>query len=272
MAGRGKIPTFNASLSAVTAALLPRTMSFKDHFSGHARDYARFRPSYPNALIDWLAENATVEALAWDAGCGSGQLSVLLARRFQRVIATDASAEQLARATRHRRVEYRNSRAEESGIAAESVDLAVAAQAVHWFDLPAYYREVRRTGRPDSMVALVGYGEIAVGGSVDEVISRFYNGVLAPYWPPERRLVEEGYRSLPFPFEEVETPSLEMEAEWGVDELLGYIGTWSAVAALVKSAGPNALRSFGDALAESWGAGPAVRRVRWPLSLRAGRL
>jgi SAM-dependent methyltransferase len=246
--------------------------SFKDHFSATAAGYAAHRPTYPAALTGLLADIAPRPDLAWDAGCGSGQLSVLLADRFARVIATDASIEQIAHATPHPNVSYVVARAEAGVLADGTVDVAVAAQAAHWFDLPAYYAEVRRVGRRSGAVALVTYGLVRVDPRVDPVIDRFYSQVLGPYWPPERRHVEQGYRSLPFPFEEIGVPSLEMRASWRHSDLVGYVETWSAVWALERAVGPGPLEAFRRELGHAWGADAAVRPVHWTLSLRVGRL
>src|SRR4029077_19007824 len=178
---------------------------------------------------DFLARLAPARQLAWDAGCGSGQLSVLLAGSFDRVVATDASAEQIGRATPHARVEYRCARAEASGLPERAVDLATAAQAVHWFDLPAYYAEVRRVTRPGGIIAMVSYGVLTADADLDRVIQPFYRDVLASYWPPERRHVDEGYRSLPFPFGELEAPALEIRLDWRLEDLVRSEGTCAAV-------------------------------------------
>ena len=245
---------------------------FKDHFSEIAAAYAAHRPSYPAALIDFLARLAPERRLAWDAGCGSGQLSVLLAGRFDRVVATDASAEQIARAALHPKVEYRCGPAGVSGLPVGVVDLATAAQAAHWFDLPAYYAEVRRVTRSGGIVALISYGVVTADAAVDAVIQPFYRDVLASYWPPERRHVDDGYRSLPFPFEELATPACEIRLDWRLEDLVGYVGTWSAVWALERAEGPGPLASFHRELAHAWGAPATARTVRWPLALRVGRV
>ncbi len=247
---------------------------FKDHFSQVAAAYATHRPSYPMALVDFLAPLAPARGLAWDAGCGSGQLSVLLAEQFERVWATDASDEQLAPVTAHPRVTYRRAPAEASGLADGVVDLATAAQAAHWFDLPSYYAEVRRVTRPGGVIALISYGVMTVDSDVDAVIRPFYHDVLGAYWPPERRHVDEGYRSLPFPFGELRPPipPFEIRLEWRLEEVIGYVGTWSAVWALERAAGPAPLEAFRRALARVWGAAELIRPVRWPLTLRVGRV
>lgn len=242
-----------------------------DAYAERAAAYAVHRPAYPAGLVAFLADLAPRHALAWDAGCGSGQLSVLLAQRFDRVVAADASAAQLVHARRHPRVFYRRVRADASGLPDAVVDLAAAAQAAHWFDLPAYYAEVRRVTRRGGGVALVTYGRMMVGPDVDPIIGAFYGGLLGGWWPPERRHVDEGYRSLPFPFEELAAPAFEMRAEWGLAEVLSYVDTWSAVCALVRSEGPAPLEAFRRELSRAWGTG-GVRSVTWPLAVRVGRV
>jgi SAM-dependent methyltransferase len=246
--------------------------SFKDHFSDVAAAYAAYRPSYPPALVDFLARLAPARRLAWDAGCGSGQLSLLLAGHFEQVVATDASPEQIARATAHPKVEYRCARAEASGLRERVADLVTAAQAAHWFDLPAYFAEVRRVTRPGGIVALISYGVVTADADLDAVIRPFYREVLGAYWPPERRHVDEGYRSLPFPFEELDGPSLEIRLDWRLEELVGYVGTWSAVWALERAQGQGSFATFRRELAKAWGPATTVRTVRWPLALRVGRV
>ena len=247
-------------------------MTFKDHFSGAATGYAAHRPVYPRAVAEALAERSPGRRLAWDAGCGSGQLSVVLADVFEQVVATDASAAQIAQAVPHPRLRYAVAPAEATGLPDGSVDCAVAAQAAHWFDLEAYYREVRRVSRPGGLVALVTYAVLEVDPEIEAVIGHFYWDTLEGHWPPERRLVEEGYRSLPFPFEPVEAPPLALEHRWNVEQLLGYVGTWSAVQSLKKAGRGEDLERFAADLRIAWGNSSQDRLVRWPLSLRLGRV
>jgi len=161
--------------------------AFKDHFSTRSAEYAAYRPTYPRALVDFLADAAPGTELALDCGCGTGQLSVLLGERFAHVVATDASEKQIENAEPHARVAYRVAPAEASGLGDSSADLVVAAQAAHWFDLPAFYAEARRVARPRGLVALVTYGIIEMDEPVDAVVKHFYWKVVGPYWPPERR-------------------------------------------------------------------------------------
>jgi SAM-dependent methyltransferase len=245
--------------------------SFPDHFSDRATGYARYRPSWPGEVVDHLAALAPGRDLAWDAGCGSGQLSLLLAERFRRVRATDASEHQLARAIPHPRVEYVQALAQESGLPDESVDLATAAQAAHWFDLEAYFAEVRRVVRPGGIVALLSYGVAQTDTEADRVLERFRGEVLDPRWPPERRHVEEGYRNLPFPFHELTTPSFAMEAHWTGKDFLGYLETWSTMRNLEQEEGRGRIDPFRKAFLRAWRP-DEVRLIRWPLALRVGRI
>jgi len=223
-------------------------------------------------VAEFLAAAGPRRGVAWDCGCGSGQLAVLLADRFERVIATDASAEQIAHATPHPRIEYARAPAEASGLPDGVVDLAVAAQAAHWFDIGGYYAEVRRVARPGAIVALVCYAVMHIDDTVDPVLRRFYREVLAQYWPPERRHTENGYRSLPFPFTELPAPRLEIRAEWTLADAIGYVETWSAVRAMERAQGRALFEAFRRDLARAWGSEATLRPICWPLALRVGRV
>lgn len=246
--------------------------TFKDHFSVGSKGYAAHRPGYPRSVAEALAARSPGRRCAWDAGCGSGQLSTVLGEVFERVEATDASAAQIAAAVSHPRVHYAVSPAERVELPDASVDCAVAAQAAHWFDLEAYYREVRRVLRPRGLVSLVTYALMVITPEIDRLVGRFYRGPLEGYWPPERKLVEEGYRSVPFPFEEVPPPELPLEQRWDLGQVVGYIGTWSAVQALKKAGKGSELDALVADLQQAWGDPATVRDARWPLTLKMGRV
>lgn len=243
-------------------------MTFADHFSTIATRYATYRPLYPPALVDALADR-THPGTAWDVGCGSGQLSVALAARFERVIATDPAQAQLAAAVAHPRVEYRCSPAEASGLPDASVDLAVAAQAAHWFDWPRFVVEVGRVARPGALIALISYGNLDLDGPVGVELRR-YRDIVAPYWPPERVHVDNGYRDLALPWPAVEAPAIEMTATWTRDELLGYIQTWSATVRLVEREGRAPVIEMCERVGAAWPDGE-TRTIRWPLAIRLAR-
>jgi SAM-dependent methyltransferase len=246
--------------------------TFADHFSAVAARYAAYRPHYPPALVDALAERVVepAAAVAWDAGCGNGQLSVALAARFRRVIATDPARAQLAEAVPHPRVEYRCASAEDSGLPDASAALVVAAQAAHWFDWPRFVAEAGRVAQPGALIALVSYGDMLVEGEAGEVIARYHHGTAGPYWPPNRRHVENGYRELVMPWPAVDPPAIDMTAMWTRDEVIGYVSSWSATARLVEREGTGPFEALGAALAAAWPGGER-RLVRWPLVIRLAR-
>jgi ubiquinone/menaquinone biosynthesis C-methylase UbiE len=245
---------------------------FHDHFSGVANRYADFRPHYPAALFDHLATLVAPSSVVWDCAAGNGQATLDLATRFDKVIATDASKEQIASASPHPKVEYRVAPAEQSGLPDNSVALVVVAQALHWFDFDRFYAEVKRVLIPDGVLAVWVYGiNMVEGDEVNQLVQDFYANIVGPYWPPERKLVEEGYRTIPFPFIEMPPPAFHMEARWTQDQLLGYFSTWSATNRCIKATGRNPLEPLKDDLKRVWGDVNLARRVVWPLSVRVGR-
>jgi SAM-dependent methyltransferase len=243
---------------------------FKDHFSDRSREYGCFRPDYPESLYAYLAEHAPGRDLAWDCACGSGQAALGLARHFRRVVATDASAEQIAAARPAANVEYRVAAAETSGLPGRSLDLVAVAQALHWFDLDRFYAEVGRVLKPNGLLAAWSYDLLRIDPEIDALIGDLYRNELGPYWPPERRWVELGYQGLRFPFPELTPPPLAMQAEWPLSRLLGYLGTWSAVRGYREALSRDPLARLEPGLRSLWGNPARVRRVHWPLSLRIG--
>ncbi len=210
---------------------------FADHFGGAATYYSGSRPSYPPELFAWLAGECRDRGLAWDRGAGNGQASVALAAHFDRVVASDASAAQIAQAaTASHGVEYRVALAEESGLPDTCADIVTVAQALHWFDIPRFFAEAARILKTGGILAAWSYGKLRIeGAEIDAAAQAFYENDIGPYWPPERRHVEDGYRSIAFPFPRLAPPTLTMEAAWALPHLLTYIRSWSATAAFIKA-------------------------------------
>lgn len=249
----------------------PSPVSFSDHFGRSASDYARFRPGYPAALFAWVAGLAPRRDTVWDCGTGSGQAAGGLAAHFRRVVATDASRDQLWSAERYRNVYFAASLAEAAPLRRGSVDLVVVAQALHWFGLPAFLAEVAYAMSRDGVLAVWAYGRLSIAPAVDRVVNRFYQETVGPYWLPERRHVERGYADLVLPIAETAAPGFAIEATLTLPELTGYLGTWSATARYRKDRGEDPVPAVAAELAPLWG-DPAVRRPAcWPLSVRAGR-
>ncbi|MGB0129296.1 MAG: class I SAM-dependent methyltransferase [Rhodocyclaceae bacterium] len=245
-------------------------MSFADHFSGHSPDYAAHRPDYPEALFSWLAAIAPGAGVAWDCGCGSGQAAGGLAHFFPLVAATDPSLSQLRHAQPAPGVAYACCKAEASPLPSGRINLIAVAQALHWFDLEQFYREALRVLAPEGVLAVWSYGEVSVDAAADAVIGHFYHDVVGPYWPPQRRHVENGYRDLPFPFAELPVPQLKMAKSWSLEQVVAYIGTWSATQRFMAATGADPLPELRRSLASVWGDVP-VREVVWPMTIRAGK-
>ena len=245
---------------------------FIDHFSPVSRDYAEFRPTYPAELFAWLAAAAPAPGLAWDCATGTGQAAVGLAAHVDRVIATDASRAQIERATPHPRVDYRVAAAETSGLDDGSVDLLTVAQALHWFDIDRFFAEAVRVLRPGGLLAVWTYGPLSVDGmEVDAIVQRYYHDIVGPHWPPARALVDSGYRSIALPFAELDVPRFDLTARWTLDDLFGYLRTWSATARYVQATGQDPVERIRRQITAAWGSPDARREVIWPLTFRAGR-
>jgi SAM-dependent methyltransferase len=252
-------------------------MAYEDHFSGHAGAYARHRPRYPDELFAWLASVSPDRALAWDAGTGNGQVAVALAAHIDRVVATDASGDQLAHAVPHERVEYRNEPSDHGSLTSGSVDLITAGAAAHWFELEGFYREVKRVGKKRAVIALFSYGPRDFADAFtlrfgDPILHRFQEDILAGYWPERIRYVHDRYATIPFPFDEITVPPFAMTAEWNLRELLAFLDTWSASQRYLQERGTHATDAIEPNLARVWG-DPATRRhFECPLFIRAGRV
>ena len=232
--------------------------------------YARFRPEYPQRLASFLAAVAPDHRLAVDVGCGNGQLTQLLAPHFDKVVGLDPSADQIANAIPHERIEYRCAPAERLPLPDGVASLVTAAQAAHWFDLPAFYGEVRRIAVPGAILALISYGVLNLEPALDACFQKFYWEEIGPYWPAERKLVDSGYATLDFPFAERARPALDIRLDWNLAEFLGYVSTWSAVRSAREAGREDLLLAFADDLGAAWGDPDRKRPVSWPINMRIG--
>jgi SAM-dependent methyltransferase len=247
------------------------TPKFKDHFSGHASDYAQFRPVYPRALFEYLAGLTPGSEQAWDCATGSGQAAQVLTEYFKQVIATDASAQQIENAAPHPAIDYRVESAESTSITDHSVDLITVAQALHWFDFDAFFSECQRVLKPGGILAVIAYSFLNIQTDIDDLLADFYHEVIGPYWPPERRHIDEAYASIPFPFETIKPPLFEMSRSWSLQELGGYLSTWSATQRYMHDQGNNPVTPLLQQLETLWGSPETTKTVSWPLMLKIGR-
>lgn len=237
-------------------------------FGQSAECYAQARPRYPTALFDWIAEVAPAGRLAWDAGCGNGQATIDLALRFERVIGTDSSAEQIALAPATPGVEWQAAPAETANLPTGAIDAAIAANAFHWFDFERFFPKLQAVLCPDGVFVAFGYGSSVLPEDIQEHVSSAY-AELKPYWADGNRALWRGYRDLPFPLAEIGAPPFAIELSWTVTQWLNYTSTWSAYQRYVKETGRDPSLRIADQLAPYWG--PGERPVSMPLTVRAGR-
>lgn len=245
--------------------------AFEDNFSRQAREYARHRPSYPPELFAFIAACAPAHETAWDCGTGNGQAARGMANHFAHVIATDASSNQIAQAEPHERISFHVAPAERSGLAAESIDALSVATAMHWFNLEGFYAEARRVLRPGGVIAVWSYFNHSVDERIDPVVKRFGHEIVGPYWSEKLRAVNRSYASLPFPFEEIEHPAYVIEASWSLNDLVGYLCSWSATQKFIEAHGRHPIEEIRAELADAWGPEETRHTVRWPLTMRVGR-
>ena len=248
-----------------------KALNFEDHFSGHSGQYAQARPQYPDQIYAYLASIAPGRSLAWDCGTGNGQAALGLAKHFDNVYATDASAEQIAHAYPHENVEYHTEPAEHVSLKDSSTDLVTVAVAIHWFNFNEFYREVKRVLKPNGVIAAWTYNSVEISPEIDSLIWHYYGDIVGKYWPKHIRYIEQRYETLPFPFEEITPPSFVMEIHWNLIQLAGFLDSWSATQRYKAQNGDHPLELIWDKLLAAWGDENKTRLIRWPLHFRIGR-
>ncbi len=233
--------------------------------------YAQARPLYPEGLFDFLAGAAPGRSLAWDCGTGNGQAARALAKRFDRVVGSDASAKQLRQAEPVRNILYVQAESERLPGRTGSVDLLTVAQALHWFDLEQFYPEARRLLAAGGLLAAWAYGLPRGEPAFNRVLEAYYEGVLGAYWLPGRRFIDDRYETLPFPFEEVEAPEFEMATNWTLENVYAYLASWSAGAKYRNEHGRDPLELVRAQFQRAWGSTLEKKEIHWPVYLKVGQ-
>lgn len=244
-------------------------MGKKDFFSGHAKLYATFRPTYPAELYEFIFEHVNEFSTAWDCATGNGQVAQHLSHRFKKVFATDISSQQLDNAVKADNIIYSVQSAENTNFQNQSFDLITVGQALHWFDLEKFYTEVRRVAKPDSLLAVWGYALCTVSPEIDKHFLQFYHQVVGPYWDSARKMVEEEYRTIPFPFQEIKAPTFTIQVMWTLEQFLGYLSTWSATQKYIKANGHDPVPSIMEKIKHHW---IGERTVTFPVFLKLGKI
>ena len=246
-------------------------MFMKDNFSIQSDQYLKFRPTYPNELYDFILALVKTKNTAWDCGTGNGQVAAELSKHFTKVYATDISEKQIKSAIRKDNIFYKVECAERTSFRENTFDLITVAQAVHWFNFNDFYHEVKRTINPNGIIAVIGYGLIETDKEANQIISHFYKTILGKFWDKERKYIDENYQTIPFPFNEIESPILFNNFEWTFEQLTGYFETWSAVRHYIKAKKENPIDLIQKDLKETWKT-ELLKTVRFPILLRIGRV
>ncbi len=245
-------------------------MSFKDHFSKQSAEYAKFRPRYPQEMYDFILAHVKTKNTAWDVATGNGQVALALAPHFKRVLATDASENQIKHAGQHPHITYIVSTAENSGLPDRVANLITVGQALHWFDFEKFFAEVKRVAKPDCFFASWGYRIQHINPEIDVITRRFDEELVGPYWPKERVFVNEQYATIPLPFKPIDAPRFTLKWKWNMHELLGYLNTWSSTQLYIKAKQHNPLDLIEKDLLTAWGNPETERGILWPIYFKAG--
>ncbi len=239
-----------------------------DLFSGHADQYAQYRIDYPAELYAFILARVPARQTAWDCATGNGQVAAALADVFTQIEATDISEKQLTQATQRPNIHYQVGPAERTNFPDGHFDLITVAQALHWFDVDTFHAEVRRVAKPGAVLAEWGYGLNQINEAVDTLVLDFYRNRVGPYWDSRRRLIDEQYATLPFPFADVQHADFVVRRTWPLERFLNYLRTWSSVQTYKFENGDDPVSALGDALLPIWGKGD--KEVRFPVFMRAG--
>lgn len=243
----------------------------KDNFSTQSDKYAKYRPTYPKSFFNYLNSLIPNKQNAWDCGTGSGQVAYELAKTFDKVFATDISQSQIDNALQADNIQYSVQSAEITDFDNDTFDLITVAQAIHWFDFDKFYTEVKRTAKDKALLCVVGYGRLIIKGQIDEMIKDFYSNTIGPYWDEERKYIDENYKTIPFPFDEIPTPEFVNSKHWTLEHLIGYLNTWSAVKHFIKQNNYNPVEKLRKDLEQIWGKN-LITEVHFPILLRIGKI
>jgi SAM-dependent methyltransferase len=276
---QGKFVGFGEDLLQIFLIFVKRwikqTLTMKpplDNFSKQSAQYSIYRPTYPQALYDFLLSHTLGREAAWDCGTGNGQVAARLAQTFTHVWATDISENQLRQAPIIPNITYVHTRAEQTSFQANTFDLVTIAQAIHWFDFDKFYQEVYRTAKPHALIAAWGYGLLHIDAVPDPLIEAFYSDQIGNYWDSERKYIDEAYQTIPFPFEEIPTPGFTINVSWNLAELEGYFSTWSSVQKYMAIHQQNPVTNFIQQVKQHWHRPEEKKPIRFPVFMRVGRI
>jgi ubiquinone/menaquinone biosynthesis C-methylase UbiE len=243
----------------------------KDLFSRQASGYAKYRPSYPQQLFDYILQFTEKRSHVWDCATGNGQAAVFLSEYFKEVEATDISQAQISNAVHRPNIHYQVCPAEKTPFQNNSFDLITIAQAYHWLDAEKFHEEATRVGRQNAVVAAWGYNLMnSADNSLNNLIRQFYFEIVGPYWDRERKHVDASYQTVDFNFEPLPEKEFSMELEWTKQAFTGYLESWSAVQHYIKQEHRSPLLLIQEELDSLWK--HETKTFRFPVFMRLGRI
>jgi ubiquinone/menaquinone biosynthesis C-methylase UbiE len=242
----------------------------KDNFSRQADVYAKYRPDYPKELFDFILSHINNNVAAWDCATGNGQTAKELAKYFEKVYATDISQKQLDNAAQASNIFYSLQPAEQTNFPDHQFDLVTVSQALHWLQFEKFYTEVNRVTKPGGYLAVWMYGGLSISPEIDRLKKDHYSNTLGAYWDMERQHVDDNYTSIPFPFEEIKCPSFKIQFHWTIEELRGYLNTWSALQKFIAANNYNPVDELVEQIRPYWT--KERMEINFPVTLRMGQI
>lgn len=246
-------------------------MSYHKLFDFQSENYAKSRPHYPKEIYAYVASVCNENSIAWDGACGNGQAAEGLVQYFERVEATDISEQQIAKAIQIPRVTYSVQASENTNFSDNYFDVMCIAQALHWFDYKLFWPEVKRVLKPAGIIAAWGYSWFSIENAIDEIIAEKILKFIKPYWAPQNKLLWNNYREVPFPFERLDAPQIEMKMNWSINELFAYLQSWSAVRLCIEKNGSAFIDDAFDAIKIEWVEESQNKTVKMDFCLLVGR-
>lgn len=244
----------------------------KDLFSKQSDLYARYRPTYPKDLYEYILSFVKRKDTAWDCATGNGQAAVVLSEYFKKVIATDISPAQIDKAIKKENIEYIVCAAESTPFAENTFDLVTVAQAYHWIKWGEFKKEVTRVGKNNAVIAVWMYYNHTTGDKrIDDAVHDFYENVTKSYWDYERKYVEERYSTVKFDYESLPVKNFETVLNWRREDLIGYISSWSAIQKYIKKNGHSPIPIIEEKIRMLWPEGE-LKKVSFPIYLKLGRV
>ncbi len=241
-------------------------------FSTQASTYAKYRPTYPPELFDYIIGFVKEKECAWDCATGNGQAARVLADYFRQVEATDISEAQLKNAVQKGNIHYQISTAEQTPFKNDSFDLITIATAYHWFDWKDFYNEATRVGKNDAVVAAWAYHVLyCTDESITAIIKHFYYDIIKPYWDKERKYVDDRYTTVEFKFAPLPSKDFEIVVQWNKEEFFGYLSSWSAVQNYIKQHQSSPFHLIEEDISKAWPDGER-KEFHLPLFLKIGRI